>query len=231
MIKNILVGLMLLLPTTAFSQSVVKREMLDPVIKIDEQCSAVGIMHNKEFKYLTAAHCVAGGDGYIVDEGTVLKRGDNIFKKTRYTSWYYEVEKVDTMRDLALFKVVDPSYKGAAAKVADKLQVEEGDNVWAVGFPMAKTKNISQGLFNGLEYEDWGNGTYRPKYRATAEIFGGNSGGALFQQTKEGFELVGITSMAYKANTFMNLFVTLDDIQYFLKAPVVKPSDVTKRPI
>lgn len=197
-------------------ENIIKTQLIDGVVKIDEDCSATNIELNKEIFQLTAAHCTKDrGEGFIVVE----IRNTKDHQILSYKKLFYDTVRWDEKKDLALLKVRDPDYKPSTVKVADKLLVDEGSPVWVVGYPLALTRTTTIGLFNGYQTGPFHSEKETTKFRASPNVDGGNSGGVLaqFNEASQKFELIGVTSMKYRSNEFMNLFVTLDDIREFLR--------------
>lgn len=200
-----------------------KDQAIDTVYKINENCSAVSVDLQKEGNFLlTAKHCVKEKKEGVINQITF----DGV-KKVKETSVYFEVDRTSVDRDLALLKVRDPEFKPKKAKVAEELLVNEGDDVWTVGYPNAWTRAITEGLYNEpqiLTPSDIG-GTETIKFtRASPGITGGNSGGGLFQKNKDNYELIGTTSMVAGNANHIGLYVTLEDIRKFLSFSTVKNS-------
>lgn len=213
----------LLLATQTFAGTI-KEDIINPVVKIDEQCSASFIEVKKELFLLTAAHCTtSGGEGFVVTE----VRSNDDDKMISYKKVFYDTVRFDKTIDLALLKVRDPDYLAPTVIVADKLLVDEGDAVWTVGYPLGFTRTITVGMFNGKQTAKFlGGNEELTLYRASSNLDGGNSGGMLAQYNKETdtYELIGVTSMKFNKNEFMGLYVTLKNIRKFLRLDLDKSS-------
>lgn len=197
----------------------IKTDMLDPVVKINENCSAEGVSIPEGKRLLTAAHCV-----HANKEGTfqiILRDDEN--KYLKITHVFFDVVRTDTEKDLALLKVRDETQDFSTVEIAEKLVAEEGDQVWTVGYPLAFNRVITEGLFNEPLILDFtGNGKEVTRLRASPGIDGGNSGGALFQRNGNDYELIGVTSMKMRSNDFMGIYIPLKDIREFLRLDVKK---------
>lgn len=221
MIKNIIAALLAVgfgsFSGTALAGSV-KTDMLDPVVKINDNCSAEGVNTPEGKRLLTAAHCATNKEGTFFqetrnDEGKVIKR-------TFYT---FDVIRTDTMKDLGLLKVRDESYEIKTVNLAEKILVEEGDDVWTVGYPLAFTRVITEGLYNQPLIVDVNNDQKEDlRLRASPGLDGGNSGGVLFQKNGDKYEQIGVTSMKFRDNDFMGIYIPLKDIREFLRMDVGK---------
>lgn len=216
MFKKALFTLMLffIIPATAAYANAVRDEMLEPVVKINDNCSAVAI---ETYKLLTAAHCVpVNAPGYFnIDkyDGTDLLTSEKI---------YYKIIRVDKIHDLALLEILDKSTPRLKPAILAKEAPEEGDDVWSVGYPMAQTRVISKGLFNEPQIGKFGGQTLVKRYRSTAMIMGGNSGGPLYSFENGHYRVIGINVQMWLFNgqipiTHMVVSATLEDIKAFIK--------------
>jgi len=186
------------------------RSALSSVVKINNNCSAIVINGDR---LLTAAHCVKDDKN---------KKGS--FKFEEYTGtvlasqqeYFYDFIKSDEKKDLALLSIRDKSLDLPVINIASSLKANEGDEVFAIGYPGGYIRTITSGLYNGKQVLG-----EIIRTRSTPAIFGGNSGGALLQRTGVSYELIGVTSAVLTAGLqtvpHMNLSVTLEDIKEFLK--------------
>ena len=212
-IKRLLMALAFVLTPFVVMAGTLKVDAILPVYKIDQGCSAVAIKINKDVRLLTAAHCTKGNtEGYLD-----IETRDEDFKMISIDRRFYEVLKSDVAVDLALLKIRDPLFVPVTASIAEKVLVDEGDDVWTVGYPLGATRTVTKGLFNGFQIDQFRSTSFIDMFRASPNIDGGNSGGGLFQKNEDKYELIGITSMKYNANNHMGLYVTLDDIHKFVR--------------
>lgn len=215
--KLFLATALVLAPFAAFAGSV-KTDMLDPVVKINENCSAEGVNTPEGKRLLTAAHCAIDKEGAFFtehrdDEGKIVSR-------TYYT---FDVVRTDKNKDLGLLKVRDEKYEIVVVNLADKVIAQEGDQVWTVGYPLAFTRVITEGLLNQpLIFDVNGDKKEDIRLRASPSIDGGNSGGALFQKNGDKYEMIGLTSMKFNMNEHMGIYIPLKDIREFLRLDVGK---------
>ena len=88
--------------------------------------------------------------------------------------------------------------------------------MWVIGYPLAVTRTITSGLFNGYQTDKFDGSS------ETTNMTNGNSGGMLaqFNDVTGNYELIGVSSMKYNRSEFMGLFVTLDDVREFLRLDV-----------
>lgn len=196
-----------------------KTQALDPVIKINQNCSGTIISSaaDKDGKVktqiLTAKHCIKGDGGQLNIE--ITERG----KPIKDVNVWYDNDRSDYRSDLAVVTLRDTETVYPVAIIASEELVEAGDDVWVVGYPRGLSKTITEGLYTG--YEMLGKETY---VRATPGATGGNSGGALFQKNGDNYEQIGVTSRGFPDAPFMTYHVPLKEIQEFLR---IKPTKVT----
>lgn len=222
--KKLLMAAMAALIAVPAMASQIKTEIIEPVVKINDNCSAVHIeLPRPGDFFLTAKHCVNGDkEGYFS-----VERRDGV-KLIETKNAYFEVVQTSGPRDLALLKMREDT-KLPKASIAEEILVDEGDQVWAVGYPLAWTRTITEGLYNGTQVlpgkmmrtsEDI------EYIRSSPPIAGGNSGGGLFQKNTETnkFELIGVTSMGVQAYPHISLWVPLKDVREFLALKVSNPT-------
>lgn len=202
----------MLLPTFGVA-STLKQTAIETVVKINNNCSAVAINHNGKLKLLTANHC-AKGVGVINFETRNEKR-----EIVSIVESFYTVEKTVVENDLSLLVPRDQTLKISTAIVAEDLLVDEGDQVWTVGYPMNFSRVVTTGLFNQELTAKFINGVEKTRFRASPDIEGGNSGGGMFQYNPktDKYELIGITSMKMRINNHMGIYTSLSDIRDFLR--------------
>ncbi len=215
--KLILAGLLALAPFAAFAGSV-KTDMLDPVVKINDNCSAEGVDTPEGKRLLTAAHCAPGKEGSFYEE--IRDDEGRIIKKSYYI---YDVIRTDINKDLGLLKVRDEKYQIKTVTLAKEILATEGDPVWTVGYPLAFNRVITEGLMNQPLIVDVNNDQKEDfRLRASPGLDGGNSGGALFQKNGPVYEQIGVTSMKFRDNDFMGIYIPLKDIREFLRLDIGK---------
>lgn len=208
-----IVGAIAFFSNTSKADQAVIDQVYTPVVQTNKNCSAsiyqsAEVEGKVDTRLLTAKHCVKDKkDGTLTLE--VTDKGKPI--ETRVV--YYDRVKVDFASDLAMLKLRDTTHKYPTVKIADRLIAEIGDEVWVAGYPLGLIKTVTKGTLSGYHYFPERNSTF---YQASPGLTFGNSGGALFQVNNGKYEQIGVTSMKFNENHFMNLFVPLEEIQAFL---------------
>jgi S1-C subfamily serine protease len=218
LIKKFLFAIAFALAPLIASAGSVKTDMLDPLLKINDSCSAIGISLTEGKRLLTAQHCVNSAK-----EGTFkVKFIDNEFKTISETQYYYDVVRTDADKDLALLKVRDEKLELKTVKIAENLIAQEGEQVWTVGYPLGFERVITEGLLNAPLVENFNSIRKTMRLRASPNLDGGNSGGGLFQRNKTDYELIGVTSMMFNSNRHMGIYIPLSNIREFLRLDMIK---------
>ena len=222
----VLLAGVVLLGLTLFASASTLKEVADSTYKfyIDGRpgCSAVAV---SETKLATAAHCVASGTDYSI---AVQKLGPN-FELISMEIAYTDVIRTIKDKDVALLEIRDGRLP-VFVDVADpaKVDLQFGDPLITVGYPMAIDLTMTRGEFTGL--------VPLPNlpskggfYKTTIPVTGGNSGGGLYAQTEvrfstEGggefiqeYELIGLTTAAYQHVSFMSYFSNVNSLDEVLK--------------
>ncbi len=226
-------GLILLVITFASSTAraanpeALKRhaEALAPVVQLDRNCSGTVVASAADIDgkvrtlILTAKHCVPGRDEPITVNVPTYVQG-RIVSEIAYRA---TVDEVSYKHDLAVLVLPEgtPVLPHVAKLGAADVALIEGETVWAVGFPKGEVRTLTEGAFGNrqsVKHSGVNGGKLTEFFRATTNIAGGNSGGALFHQAEDGsYKLIGVASLAWKDATFMAYFVPIDAIRNFLK--------------
>jgi S1-C subfamily serine protease len=198
-----------------------QKEMFSPTAQLNMNCSASLIYSKRDEKsgdvltvFLTAKHCVAGQKSDMAVDIPVYQK-NRVVKKESYAA---RVRGEYYAGDLALVELKDKdTVLGPVAKIAPEgTEMFMGEDVWALGYPLAWTLTVSQGLFGGFETSDFA--TPGAEYfRATPNIAGGNSGGALYHMGGSDYELIGVTTARARSDSFIGLYTPLEAIHAYLK--------------
>lgn len=171
---------------------------------------------------LTAYHCVTGNLREVEKREVDPKTGEIKTKKVQEaTPMYIETwkrgadgEVISTMlfsakivaneraTDTALLQITDDEWrpKAAAPFAPESYTYDRGKVVYVVGNPAVELDNsISQGIISAPKRAiDFGWGDKIPLFQTTATVIGGNSGGALYNESGE---LIGtVTGMVKGAS-------------------------------
>lgn len=215
-------ALLAVAPATASDLVKLQDQVLGVTAQLNGNCSATLISSVRDDKsgdvetlFLTAKHCVADDKAdQFVD--LPIYQQSRVVKKDRYVA---RVKGKYHAGDLALVALKDKqTFFERAAKIAPVDGVPTmGAPVWTVGYPLGMQLTITAGLFGSLETVDYP--TAGAEYfRATPDVVGGNSGGAMYRITEKGdYELIGVTSAAHRVFTFVGLYTPVETIHAYLK--------------
>jgi|GEM_PF-3444603 len=173
---------------------------------------------------LTARHCIRGAE---TEEMTVtVPIFDKDLRRVRDEVYYAEVEMSAFYTDLALLKLMDVDRVfPVVAKVSPlSTQLAIGEAVWVAGYPATMTMSIAEGTLGPQERLSFGGWpTSKEWQRAAINLFGGNSGGALWHLGEDGsYEVIGVVTAGING-TLISVFETRQAIHEFLKR---LPADV-----
>jgi len=197
-------------------------QMIGFTAQLNGNCSAT-LVHSKRDQvtgdfstiFLTAKHCVDGQKSDVKIELPVYQK-NRLVKREQYIA---RVKGQWAMGDLALVELKDKStWFPSVAKIGPaEPTVSIGDDVWAVGYPLGWSLTITKGMFGAIETSDFMTpGT--EYYRATPDIAGGSSGGALWHVNSAGdYELIGVTAARARSDSFVGLYTRAEDIHAYLK--------------
>lgn len=220
-------------PAFASDLERLNQQALSVTAQLNGNCSATLIHSDREAAsgdvstyFLTAAHCVKDRN---IDHNLDLPVYQNgrVVKKERYVARHHGTWHGG---DLALIRLKDKqTFFARTATIAPQDAVPPmGANVWTVGYPAGLQLTVTPGVFGSYETIDY------PKsgteyFRATPDVIGGNSGGALYRVTDAGdFELIGVTSAARTDHSFVAFYVPIDAIHNYLKVAVPGALPATK---
>ena len=134
-------------------------------------------------------------DGYILTNYHVVAGADEIqVKLANDQSYPAKVIGIDSLADVAVIKITDPSKQFPAANLGDDSKLRAGDWVMAIGNPFSLTSTVTVGIVSALHRHIANPTLYQNYIQTDAAINPGNSGGALVNI--EG-QVVGINTMIY----------------------------------
>jgi len=198
-----------------------QKEMFSPTAQLNKNCSATLIYSDRDEEsgdvttvFLTAKHCVTGNKSDMIIDLPVYQK-NRIVKRESYVA---RVRGEYYLADLAIIELKDKeTLMRPVAKIAPEgTELFMGEDVWTLGYPLAWSLTVSQGLFGGLETNDFDKPGLE-YFRATPNIAGGNSGGAMYHASNDGYELIGVTSARARSDSFVGLYTPLEVIHAYLK--------------
>lgn len=202
-----------------------QKQVLGVTAQINGNCSATLISSERDKKsgavetyFLTAKHCVTKNS--LIDVDLPVYQNGRLVKKDRYIATVYSRHHSS---DLALIVLRDTqTWFEHPAKIAGLASVPAmGDPVVTAGYPLGLNLTVTAGLFGALEsipFPRKEDGAETEYFRATPDIVGGNSGGAMYRIDENGnYELIGVTSAGHVAYPFIAFYTPLSDIHDFLR--------------
>jgi S1-C subfamily serine protease len=135
--------------------------------------------------------------GYIVTNNHVIDHADEI-TVTLTDGRIFKAKRVgaDPDFDVAVIKV--PADNLTAIPFADSRELQVGDFVLAIGYPMQIGQSVTSGIVSGLHRTNIGVEQYENFIQTDAAVYPGNSGGALVNLQGD---LVGINTAFIGATT------------------------------
>lgn len=219
--------------------SVFQKQAISPVIQLARNCSGTVINVGDATKtyILTANHCISDGAAKYGDQkGFITIDTKNRATLIETNQYVYDVLVRDTAVDLAVIKLRKEGLFLNAAKIG-KEDPREGEKVWAIGYPLGRTKTVTEGYMG--EYEALnkdlsddplgGEDSSRTMYRATPAIYGGNSGGALFHKVGDDYELIGVADANFRQFFVASFYVPQDEINKIVTRALKSDEDKTKK--
>ncbi|MGE4251132.1 MAG: S1C family serine protease [Parvibaculaceae bacterium] len=199
---------------------------------VDDKCSGtlISIEHRL---ILTNHHCVASRiSSREVEEtsenGEVRKvrreRFEDVpvaqnhyagFAKVGSTSYDTEIVGYDRSTDLAVIQIKQREIPFTLAPpMADPANVVRGERVWIVGNPMMLEATVVEGVVSSLHRQlEVGGDDKRDYIQYSGGTFGGNSGGALYNDRGE---LIGVPAASSRAATFLGFAVPVGHVKALL---------------
>ncbi len=198
-----------------------QEQMLGVTAQLNGNCSATLIYSDRDNKtgdvqtvFLTAKHCVDKAKSDIDVDIPVYQDG-RVVKKDRYIA---RVRGKDYKSDLALVELKDKQtfFEHTASIAGDNSVPAMGSPAWTVGYPLGLGLTVTQGMFGSLETLD----AFKPGeeyFRATPDVVGGNSGGAMYVMDGDNYVLVGVTSAAHRTYTHVAFYTPIAAIRTYLE--------------
>lgn len=140
------------------------------------------------------------------------------YAKVQSMSYVAEIKAADKKRDLAVVKLVgDIPHTYASPLLPDQKKVVRGERVYAVGNPAGNYATVVEGIVSSVNrtFEfPWTGGEKLPMIQFSGGIWGGNSGGALYNA--EG-ELIGVPAAGHSSASFIGLAIPITVVKVFLR--------------
>ena len=161
---------------------------------------------------------VATASGFIIEDGTTLVTNYHVIDGAHHIVAYtpdgassveiHTVLAFDEKADLAVLKCED-NIGAPPLLLGDSDVVKQGDNVFAVGYPLGVANTLSDGVISS-RYLDENNIDI---LQITAAISSGSSGGALFNEKGQ---VVGAICASYVDGQNLNIAIPSTEIQKLL---------------
>lgn len=122
--------------------------------------------------------------------------------------------------DLALLEITDPEFADLSEPVIFGEEVQEGDEVLAIGYPLHDVISYTKGIVSRLHHKRYAHsGAYLYAVQIDAAVNPGNSGGPVLHQDK----VVGVVFEKYShfadaTLDNMGFMIPLSIVKYFLQA-------------
>ena len=202
---------------------------------VDGGCSGT-LISVPERLVLTNFHCVdqristverdVVGDDGVVRKRTVRRLADLKVEQHSYVgfervgtaSYVAEIVADSRARDLAVLRIKGPiPHIYASPLLPEGRKVTRGERVYVVGNPALEDATVVEGIVSNVNrtFEfPWTGGEKLAMVQFSGGIYGGNSGGALYNAKGE---LVGVPAAGYRAATFIGFAVPVDVVKAVLR--------------
>lgn len=202
---------------------------------VGDGCSGTLISLSQKL-ILTNYHCIdryisvidrerTGKDGFVrkvrerrLADVMVEQRGYNGFVRVSSSSYVTEIIADDKKRDLAILKIKTSIPQIYASQILpDGQEIIRGERVYIVGNPAGNDNTVVEGIISNINrtFEfDWTRNEKLPMIQFSGGIYGGNSGGALYN-TKG--RLIGVPAAGYPSANFIGLAVPADIVKIFMR--------------
>jgi S1-C subfamily serine protease len=151
------------------------------------------------------------------DVPVVQNRYDG-FIRTGSASYVTEIVAEAKTRDLALLKIKgEIPHTYASPLLPDGEKVVRGERVYTVGNPAGEDASLVEGIVSNVNrtFEfAWTDGAKLPMIQFSGGLFGGNSGGALYDSRGR---LIGVPAAGYPSATFIGFAIPVEVVKLFLQ--------------
>lgn len=201
---------------------------------VEQQCSGT-LISIKERLILTNDHCVETNVSIVEEEitnedGEVSKRKREKYMDVKVEQGHYkgfaqvgmssyltEIVAHDKKRDLAIlrFKQDDIPFTIASPLLPDGIELVRGQRIITVGNPMLLEATLVRGEISSLTRQmEVGGDDKRDYIQMSGGLFGGNSGGALYDEFGR---LIGVPAAGSRAATFIGLAIPIQSVKELLR--------------
>lgn len=200
---------------------------------VDDKCSGT-LISVKERILLTNNHCVEARVSVVEDEITsaageiskikrekfedvpVVQNHYKGFAQVGSSSYQTEIVAHDKNRDLAILRFKQDAIPQtvAARLLPDGVDLVRGQATITVGNPMLLEASVVTGEISSLTRQIEVNGIRRDYIQVSGGLFGGNSGGALYDGDGR---LIGGPAAGSQSATFIGLAIPIQSVKDFLK--------------
>ncbi len=215
---------------------------------VDRGCSGT-VISIPERLILTNYHCIddlvtsvdkelTTKDGYV--KKVKIRRYKDVpleqysydgFTRVGATSYVGEIVAEDQGRDLAVIRVRGNAVLPMASPLLPEgKSVTRGERVYVVGNPAMNYGSVVEGIVSSVNrvFEfPWTQNEKLPMIQFSGGIFGGNSGGALYNAHGQ---LIGVPAAGFNGANFIGLAVPVDVVRGFLKDNCLMQPTVVGQP-
>lgn len=163
---------------------------------------------------------VGTASGFLVNDHSTLVTNYHVMEDAyRIVAWTADGEHsvlvtrsliYDKGADLAVLQCVDPMEWVEPLELMNSDEVNVGDSVYAVGYPLGLNNTISDGIVSSRYVDECGTEIIQ----TTAAISEGSSGGVLFH---EGGGVAGVTCASYVEGQNLNLAISSNELADLLR--------------
>lgn len=239
MFKYIVAILFAMVSTISFAAEKIDLTQLNQIVEqtnfiVNKGCSGT-LVDLKNKLILTNYHCIDDNVSIVEKEETNTDGVVKKFKAKKYSdvileqNGYQGFDKVSTAMyigeivaeektvDLAVVKIKSEiPHKTASKILPESMKVVRGEGVYAVGNPGGMDATIVRGIVSNLNrtFEfPWTDNNKLAMIQFSGGIYGGNSGGALYN---DGGYLIGVPAAGFTAANFIGLAVPVDVVRKFM---------------
>jgi S1-C subfamily serine protease len=152
------------------------------------------------------------------DDVKVEQHGYDGFTRVKTASYIADIVSENKQRDLAIVRL-----KGELPNIysspllPDGEKVVRGERIYIVGNPAGEDATLVEGVVSSVNRTfdfSWTNGARLPMIQISGGMYGGNSGGALYNAKGQ---LIGVPAAGYRDATFIGFAIPVEVVKSFLK--------------